>query len=64
MNSKQPEAAFLAAFDSLSSDLDDEIDETFFQWSIDNNLDYSPEDQDQDYPNEFKAYYMANCIDP
>ena len=48
-------------FDSLSEDLDGEIDETFFQWCIDNEIDYSSDEKD--YPDLFKEYFIKNCTD-
>ena len=52
---------YIKQFDSLSMDMDDEIDETFFQWCLDNEVEYSSEEKD--YPLSFKDYFIKNCID-
>ena len=45
-------------FNQLTND--DEIDDTFFQWCLDTNVEYLSDDVD--YPDSFKEYYIANCI--
>ena len=39
---------------------DDEIDDTFFQWCLDNNVEYLS--TESDYPDSFKEYYITSCI--
>ena len=54
---------YITQFDSLSDDYDSEIDDTYFQWAIDNQVDYLPGENEQDYPESFKEYFIKNCID-
>ena len=47
--------------------IDDEIDDTFFQWCIDNSVEYLseelvPRSDDKDYPDSFKEYFITKCI--
>ena len=46
--------------DALPEDLDGEIDETFFQWRLDNEANYSSDAKD--YPSLLKEYFIKNCI--
>jgi hypothetical protein len=50
----------ITQFNSLSSELDSEIDETFFQWCLDTDTDYLS--NEEDYPESFKTYFISNCI--
>ena len=51
-------SSFIQQFDSL--DCDEEIDDTFFQWAIDNEVDYIS--YEKDYPDAFKEYFITMCI--
>ena len=54
---------YIKQFDSLSDDFDSDIDESFFQWALDNQVDYLPGEDGKDYPESFKEYFVKNCVD-
>ena len=45
-------------FDSLPSQFDEDIDNTFIEWCADNNYNYW--NDETDYPLTFKHYYIKN----
>ena len=45
-------------FDSIPSQYDDDIDNTFFEWCRDNLYNYW--NDETEYPLEFKQYYIKN----
>ena len=49
---------YTTKFDQLTCD--EEIDDTFFQWCLTNNVEYLSDETD--YPDSFKEYFITNCI--
>lgn len=45
--------------DALPEDLNGEIDETFFQWWLDNEANYTSDAKD--YPGLFKECFIKHC---
>lgn len=65
MNKTQPTIKHMnniQQFDSLSSTYDSLIDECFYEWCSDNNITYWSDETGEDYPDDFKCYFMANNI--
>ena len=49
-------------FDSLPSCKDDDIDESFYLWCIENDEQYEVNKPGIDYPDAFKVYYTTHCM--
>ena len=57
-NNKVTSMNYTEQFNQLTND--DEIDDTFFQWCLDTNVEYLS--NDSDYPDSFKEYFITKCI--